>query len=100
MLFNYCFLMSNMTYLIYFCLHPPSSLKQNPFPFLVSTGSERHPGSHRCGLWSIGAHGLKSYTSDPSLLESWKTAASYQMLHVPCLGDDGFLRKEWLINQE
>ena len=53
MLFNYCFLMSNMTYLIYFCLHPPSSLKQNPFPFLVSTGSERHPGSHRCGLWSI-----------------------------------------------
>ena len=33
-----------------------------------------------CG--AFGAHGLKNHTSDPALLESWKTAASYQMLHV------------------
>lgn len=33
-----------------------------------------------CG--AFGAHGLKNHTSDPALLESWKTAASYQILHV------------------
>lgn len=37
-----------------------------------------------CG--AFGAHGLKNYTSDPSLLESWKTAASYQMLHAVMVG--------------
>eukprot|EP00438_Fugacium_kawagutii_P033767 Skav207137 [mRNA] locus=scaffold6096:33189:35572:- [translate_table: standard] len=37
-----------------------------------------------CG--AFGAHGLKNYTSDPALLESWKTAASYQMLHAVMVG--------------
>eukprot|EP00435_Cladocopium_sp_Y103_P035909 s2150_g9.t1 len=37
-----------------------------------------------CG--AFGAHGLKNYTSDPALLDSWKTAASYQMLHAVMVG--------------
>jgi len=92
--------MSNMTYLIlFFYIHLPH-LNKIPSPFWFQQAVSGILGAIGVACGAFGAHGLKNYTSDPSLLESWKTAASYQMLHVPWLGDDGFLRKEWLINQE
>ena len=38
-------------------------------------------GALGVAMGAFGAHGLKNYTSDPQLLESWKTAANYQMRH-------------------
>ena len=33
-------------------------------------------------LGAFGAHGLKKIVSDPALLASWDTAATYQMFHA------------------
>ncbi|CAJ1394596.1 unnamed protein product [Effrenium voratum] len=50
-------------------------------------------GALGVAMGAFGAHGLKNYTSDPQLLESWKTAANYQMLHAVMVAVSSFLVK-------
>ena len=44
-------------------------------------------------MGAFGAHGLKKYVTDPDLLESWKTAAWYQLIHAVMVGVAAALRR-------
>jgi uncharacterized membrane protein YgdD (TMEM256/DUF423 family) len=43
-------------------------------------------GALGVGLGAFGAHGLKNVVSDPSLLDTWETAARYHLVHALALG--------------
>ena len=43
-------------------------------------------GSLGVALGAFGAHGLKRVVSDPSLLDTWETAAKYHLIHALALG--------------
>ncbi|KAM7205199.1 UPF0382 membrane protein [Naviculisporaceae sp. PSN 640] len=38
-------------------------------------------GAAAVGFGAFGAHGLKKRIADPAKIDSWKTAASYQLVH-------------------
>ena len=50
-------------------------------------------GAFGVAMGAFGAHGLKKYVSDPELLESWKTAAWYQLIHAVMVAVAASLRK-------
>mmetsp|Transcript_117762 Transcript_117762/g.333804 ORF Transcript_117762/g.333804 Transcript_117762/m.333804 type:complete len:118 (+) Transcript_117762:94-447(+) len=50
-------------------------------------------GGMGVGLGAFGAHKLKSIVKDAELLDSWKTAAYYQMIHSVMIGVSASLRK-------
>ena len=50
-------------------------------------------GAFGVAMGAFGAHGLKKYVSDPELLESWKTAAWYQLIHAVMVGVAALLRR-------
>merc|ERR1712196_485416 len=50
-------------------------------------------GGLAVGLGAFGAHGLKSRVKDVELLESWKTAASYQMVHAIMIAVSALAKK-------
>mmetsp|Transcript_35363 Transcript_35363/g.56363 ORF Transcript_35363/g.56363 Transcript_35363/m.56363 type:complete len:138 (+) Transcript_35363:21-434(+) len=54
-------------------------------------------GSLGVGLGAYGAHGLHKIVKDPNLLESWKTAASYQMLHAVMIAVSAIANKRCTI---
>ena len=43
-------------------------------------------GALGVALGAFGAHGLKNAVSDPSLLDTWETAARYHLIHALALG--------------
>lgn len=50
-------------------------------------------GAVGVAMGAFGAHGLKKYVTDPDLLESWKTAAWYQLIHAVMVGVAAALRR-------
>jgi len=43
-------------------------------------------GALGVALGAFGAHGLRNVVSDPSLLDTWETAARYHLVHALALG--------------
>eukprot|EP00931_Biecheleriopsis_adriatica_P085768 TRINITY_DN60572_c0_g1_i1.p1 TRINITY_DN60572_c0_g1~~TRINITY_DN60572_c0_g1_i1.p1 ORF type:complete len:118 (-),score=19.83 TRINITY_DN60572_c0_g1_i1:27-380(-) len=50
-------------------------------------------GSLGVAFGAFGAHGLKNKVREPKLLDDWKTASSYQMVHAMMIVVSGLARK-------